>query len=66
MCPERLTPGSVAMRELCMSSCLKILRQQPYLDNYMTDALVEELSRSRLFELTENADAAEVLIGGTS
>ena len=38
---------------------------QPYLDNYMTDALVEELSRSRLFELTENADAAEVLIGGT-
>ena len=38
---------------------------EPYLDNYMTDALVEELSRSRLFELTENADAAEVLIGGT-
>ena len=38
---------------------------QPYLDNYMTDALVEELSRSRLFELTENVDAAEVLIGGT-
>ena len=38
---------------------------QPYLDDYMTDALVEELSRSRLFELTENTDAAEVLIGGT-
>jgi len=38
---------------------------QPYLDNYMTDALVEALSRSRLFELTENVDAAEVLIGGT-
>lgn len=38
---------------------------QPYLDNYITDALVEELSRSRLFELTENVDAAEVLIGGT-
>ena len=38
---------------------------QPYLDNYMTDALVEELSRSRLFELTENVDAAEVLVGGT-
>jgi len=37
---------------------------EPYLDNYMTDALVEELSRSRLFELTENTDAAEVLIGG--
>jgi outer membrane lipopolysaccharide assembly protein LptE/RlpB len=38
---------------------------EPYLDNYMTDALVEELSRSRLFELTENLEAAEVLIGGT-
>lgn len=38
---------------------------EPYLDNYMTDALIEELSRSRLFELTENRDAAEVLIGGT-
>jgi len=38
---------------------------EPYLDNYMTDALVEELSRSRLFELTENVEAAEVLIGGT-
>jgi len=38
---------------------------EPYLDNYMTDALVEELSRSRFFELTENVDAAEVLIGGT-
>lgn len=38
---------------------------EPYLDNYMTDALVEELSRSRLFVLTENADAAEVLIDGT-
>lgn len=38
---------------------------EPYLDNYMTDALVEELSRSRLFELTENVDAAQVLIGGT-
>jgi len=38
---------------------------EPYLDNYMTDALVEELSRSRLFELTENVDAADVLIGGT-
>lgn len=38
---------------------------EPYLDNYMSDALVEELSRSRLFELTENVEAAEVLIGGT-
>jgi len=38
---------------------------EPYLDNYMTDALVEELSRSRLFELTEDAGAAEVLINGT-
>ena len=38
---------------------------EPYLDNYMTDALVEELSRSRLFQLTENIDAAEVLISGT-
>jgi len=38
---------------------------EPYLDNYMTDALVEELSRSRLFELTEDVDAAERLIRGT-
>jgi outer membrane lipopolysaccharide assembly protein LptE/RlpB len=38
---------------------------EPYLDNYMTDALVEELSRSRLFVLTENVEAADVLIGGT-
>lgn len=38
---------------------------EPYLDNYMTDALVEELSRSRLFQLTENLEAADVLIGGT-
>ena len=38
---------------------------EPYLDNYVTDALVDELSRSRLFELTEDANAAEVLIGGT-
>lgn len=38
---------------------------EPYLDNYMSDALVEELSRSRLFELTENVEAADVLIGGT-
>jgi outer membrane lipopolysaccharide assembly protein LptE/RlpB len=41
------------------------LAAEPYLDNYMTDALVEELSRSRLFELTENAGAADVVIGGT-
>lgn len=38
---------------------------QPYLDNYITDALTEELSRSRLFELTENAAAADVAIGGS-
>ena len=38
---------------------------QPYLDNYMTDALTEELSRSRLFELTENAAVADVTIGGS-
>ena len=37
---------------------------QPYLDNYMTDALVEELSRSRLFKLTEDAAVAGVTIGG--
>lgn len=38
---------------------------EPYLDNYMTDALVEELSRSGLFELTENAAAADLSIAGT-
>jgi len=38
---------------------------EPYLDNYLTDALVEELSRSRLIQLTEDVDTADVLIGGT-
>ena len=38
---------------------------EPYMDNFLSDSLVEELSRSRVFELTENVEAADVLIGGT-
>jgi outer membrane lipopolysaccharide assembly protein LptE/RlpB len=41
------------------------LTAEPYLDNYMTDALVEELSRSGLFALTENVESADVSIDGT-
>lgn len=37
---------------------------EPYLENYMTDALVGELSRSRLVELTENPTLADVLLVG--
>jgi outer membrane lipopolysaccharide assembly protein LptE/RlpB len=36
----------------------------PYLENYMTDAMVAELSRSRLVKLTENPNLAEVLLVG--
>jgi hypothetical protein len=37
---------------------------EPYLDNYMTDALIAELSRSRLLSLTENPDLADVVLSG--
>jgi hypothetical protein len=37
---------------------------EPYLDNYITDAVISELSRSRLLELTENPDLAEVRLVG--
>ena len=37
---------------------------EPYLDNYITDAVVAELSRSRLLELTENPDLADVRLVG--
>lgn len=36
----------------------------PYLENYLTDALVAELSRSRLVELTENPALADVRLVG--
>ncbi len=36
----------------------------PYLENYLSDALVYELSRSRQVELTENPDLAEVRLVG--
>ena len=36
----------------------------PYLENYITTALVAELSRSRLVELTENQDLASVRLVG--
>jgi len=37
---------------------------QPYLDNYVTDALVAELSRSRFLSLTENPNLADVHLVG--
>lgn len=37
---------------------------EPYLDNYMTDALVVELSRSRLVALTEDRALADVQLVG--
>jgi outer membrane lipopolysaccharide assembly protein LptE/RlpB len=37
---------------------------EPYLENYITDALIAELAVSRLFELTENPDKADVRLVG--
>ena len=37
---------------------------EPYLENYITDALIAELAVSRLFELTENPDKADVSLAG--
>lgn len=37
---------------------------EPYLENYMTDALIAELSKSRLFELTESPGQADVRLVG--
>ena len=37
---------------------------EPYLENYITDALIAELAVSRLFELTENPDKADVRFAG--
>lgn len=38
---------------------------QPYLENYLTEALVRELSRSRLFELTEQRERADLKLVGS-
>ncbi len=37
---------------------------EPYLENYITDAVIAEFSRSRLLELTEDPDLAEVRLVG--
>lgn len=37
---------------------------EPYLENYMTDAVVAELSRSRRVELTEEVASADVRLRG--
>jgi len=37
---------------------------EPYLENFITDALVAELSRSRVLELTEDPEAADLLLSG--
>jgi outer membrane lipopolysaccharide assembly protein LptE/RlpB len=40
------------------------MTSEPYLDNYMTDAVVAELSRSRLMTLTENNEKADLHLVG--
>ena len=37
---------------------------EPYLENYVTDALVSELSRSRMIKITENPAQAEAVLSG--
>lgn len=37
---------------------------EPYLENFLTDALVAELARSRLVELTEDRERADVRLVG--
>lgn len=37
---------------------------EPYLENFITDALVAEFSRSRLVELTENPELADLRLTG--
>lgn len=37
---------------------------EPYLENYITDALIAQLSRSRLISLTEKPDNADVRLVG--
>lgn len=37
---------------------------EPYLENFITEALVEEFSRSRLVELTENPERADLKLTG--
>jgi outer membrane lipopolysaccharide assembly protein LptE/RlpB len=37
---------------------------QPYLDNYLTEALVAELSRSRFLTITENPELADLQLVG--
>lgn len=37
---------------------------EPYLENYLTDALVAELSKSRVLRLTEDPAQADVLLSG--
>lgn len=38
---------------------------EPYLDNYVTEMVVRQLSRSRLFEITEDRQAADLVLAGT-
>ena len=40
------------------------LTSEPYLENYITDALVAEMSRSRVTVLTENKELADVWLSG--
>lgn len=38
---------------------------EPYLDSVVTEEMAMQLSRSRLFELVEDRQAADLLLGGT-
>ena len=37
---------------------------EPFLENFVTDALIDELSRSRVIKLTENSSYAELTLSG--
>jgi len=37
---------------------------EPYLDNYVTEMVVQQLSRSRRFELTEDRQSADLVLEG--
>jgi outer membrane lipopolysaccharide assembly protein LptE/RlpB len=38
---------------------------EPYLDNFMTEMVVRQLSRSRYFEITEDRPTADLVLAGT-
>lgn len=39
---------------------------EPYLDNYLTESIIRQLARSRQFELTEDRQAADLVLTGSA